>query len=156
MYEVRSYDQSMHPDLFKGGGVLGFAIRCLNFLRWRLEVFVQYLTLQWAMREQNFSPKKRQEVLETFRLDVIKEKVEYKERSPCRPLSLPEVPSLDNAVKDAGILVPDETEYGPGRPIELLIEEFGFGGGRRRSRKGYENARDLFEALPPEDEGPDS
>lgn len=152
VYEVRSYDQKLHPDLFRGGRVLGVVIRVLNFLRWKLEVFVQYLTLQYMMDEQKFSPTARKEVLKNFKLDVIKEKVEFLESSPLRALSLPTIPSFDRAQDSAPLVTPQQEaeDFGPGRPIEEFIERHAPKSKRRLVRGAA--PKDLFEALMPDEE----
>lgn len=154
VYEIRSYNETYHPDLFRGGGVLGFAIRVLNFLRWKLEVLVQYLALQYWMRQQNFSLKSRQKVLDVFKLDVIKEKVEFYERSPLRAPLLPPAPPPDTS-SNSGAVVPTDGEMRdgwkvPGRDMIHFIREFGPKSRRRLNRTHY-TPLDMFDALPPEE-----
>lgn len=153
MYEIRSYNESYHPDLFRGGGVLGLVIRVLNFLRWKLEVLVQYFALRYTMRRQNFSPKSTQKVLEAFRLDVIKEKVEFYERSPLRAPPLLPAPHPDTS-NSSGTVVPSDGEMRdgwkiPGRDMIHFVREFGPKPRRRLNRTHYVPL-DTFDALPPE------
>lgn len=71
MFQVRYYSEVFHPSRFKAG-LLGLAIRVLNWLRWRLEVMVQRLVLKYFTRE-NYRPELRKEVetrlLKKFRID---------------------------------------------------------------------------------------
>lgn len=124
MYEVRSYDQVLHPDLFKGGGVLGLTIRALNFVRWKLEVLVQYLVILYGLRVENFSPAVRKKVLEGFWYDVEREKLAHTETSPLRAFDLPKPADSDMSAKDEGTAVVT-TDDKPGEDIMELVKLFG-------------------------------
>lgn len=124
MYEVRSYDQVLHPDLFKGGGVLGLAIRVLNFLRWKLEVLVQYLVILYGVRVENFSPAVRKKVLDAFWYDVEKEKLAHTETSPLRAFDLPKPADSYISANDGSatpVVTPDDK---PGEDIMELVKLF--------------------------------
>ncbi len=136
MYEVRSYSDKYHPDLFRRDTVLGVSIWALNFLRWKLEVFVQYLTLRYFLRDQKFSPKKSKEVLETFKLDVLKEKAECFERSPLRMFPLPDMAVADTPVQVAPIPPPTPVDETRGKPLTDLFAKYA---PRRKGGIGWHN-----------------
>lgn len=81
MYNVRHYDKVIHPDTFKQG-VMGWWIRCLNFLRWKLEVYIQSCVLKYLCKEAGHQPEQKKRYLDAFRIDVKKEKLEKEELSP--------------------------------------------------------------------------
>ena len=89
MYRIRYYDQSFHPDHFhRGLGVLGVAIVALNWLRWRLEVFVQLLVLRALSRIGGFPKDREDELRRTFKLDDDAEKLEKERTSPLHETSV--------------------------------------------------------------------
>ena len=149
MYDIRSYEDRLHPDLFRRGGVLGISIFILNFFRWKLEVFVQYLVLRYMLREQKFSLKKMEEVLATFSLDVQKENLECRETSPLRVFPLLQTPKVDKP-KETG---PTVTEVSTpsvgvrGQSLDSLFQKYA---PRRGRNARYQVGEDQFEPLTPE------
>ncbi len=93
MFRVRHYGDLYHPDLFRGGGALGTLIRALNWMRWKLEVFVQYLVLRFLMHGGSLPFSSKKKILQTFRADVAAEEAEMLQTSPDianpEPLAMP-------------------------------------------------------------------
>ena len=81
MYNVRYYDKVIHPDTFKKG-FIGWWIRCVNFLRWKLEVHAQSCVLSYLCMEAGHTANHKKRYLDSFRVDVKKERVEKEETSP--------------------------------------------------------------------------
>lgn len=83
MYRIRYYDRMFHPDVISKKGFLGRSIHVLNFLRWKLETFVQYLVLKYMTKEEtSLNPDERRSALDMFRLSVEQEKLHKKATSP--------------------------------------------------------------------------
>jgi len=81
VYRVRYYDQSYHPDEFRKG-FRGWYIRALNWVRWKLETYIQLQALRYLSKEAAL-PKKEVGVLtKHFKLDVRAESVEKDQTSP--------------------------------------------------------------------------
>lgn len=136
MYEIRSYDQVLHPDLFKGGGVLGLVIRALNFVRWKLEVLIQYLVIRYGLRKESADGHRTKAVCESFWYDVRQESAEFVAKSPLRSFDLPH--SVDSSTGGVEVVRADHGPASdmPGRPIDLLISRYGPRG--RRLTRRYE------------------
>lgn len=81
MYRVRYYGEMYHPDNFNRG-VLGAAIRGLNWARWKLETLNQRLVLKYMLREQPFDEAKKKTLVKKFFLDVEQEKLDKEVTSP--------------------------------------------------------------------------
>ena len=47
LLDVRYYDETFHPSRFRGKGWRGFLIRVLNWVRYWIETYVQYLVLKF-------------------------------------------------------------------------------------------------------------
>lgn len=93
MYHVRYYAQEIHPDEFRGR--LGFWIRVFNFIRWRLEVFVQRLVLRYMANQANLPKEKRFEFRRVFELDDAAEKLLKEQTSPLvQKIELPAQPTV--------------------------------------------------------------
>ena len=85
MYRVRHYDQSFHPDVFRGGGWRGTFIVVLNWIRWKLETYIQLQVVRF-MADVASMPKARQTVVERiFVADVEAERAEMLQTSPLIP-----------------------------------------------------------------------
>jgi hypothetical protein len=81
MYRVRYYGELIHPDNFNKG-ILGTAIRGLNWVRWKLETFNQRLVLKYMMGEQPIDESKKDSIVKRFILDVEAEKLQKELTSP--------------------------------------------------------------------------
>jgi hypothetical protein len=81
MYRVRHYGQLIHPDNFNVGA-LGFAIRSLNWVRWKLETFNQRLVLRYMVQDQVIDETRKKSIYKKFGIDVKAEKVEKELTSP--------------------------------------------------------------------------
>lgn len=82
MFRVRHYDQMIHPDHFRGSGFLGWAIVCLNWTRWRLEVFVQRLVVRWLAKNGALPKGRVKELLKAFDVDAAAERLQKEQTSP--------------------------------------------------------------------------
>lgn len=82
MFNVRYYEQVIHPDHFRRGGGLGLSIRVLNWLRWKLETAVQFLVLHFLARKGALPATKVRNLVDNFRADVAAEKVVKLQTSP--------------------------------------------------------------------------
>lgn len=110
MYRVRYYSEMIHPDHFSKG-LLGWYIRVLNWLRWRLETCVQHNTLKYLAREGGL-PKQRVGVLtREFALDVAQERLEKQQTSPRAP------------VQPAALAPTREARYVESPSPNVLLEE---------------------------------
>jgi len=81
MYHIRNYDALVHPGQFSAG-VLGNSIKFLNYLRWKLEVFIQYLVIKYLAKNALLPKDQVSSVTERFRLDVKAEALEKEATSP--------------------------------------------------------------------------
>lgn len=96
MFRVRYYDQAIHPDQFHGW--LGFWIRALNFIRWRLETFVQRLVLRYMSNQASIPKEKRFEFRRVFDLDIAAERLQKEQTSPkTQRIELPQVPNAQRS-----------------------------------------------------------
>lgn len=153
MFRVRYYDQLIHPDQFEGR--LGFVIRALNWLRWKIEVLVQSLVVRYLIRV-NSAPRS---VLDDFRVDVEVEKLQRDLTSPKRVRPLRVEPServvqkLDKPADKLGKILGSRSEQ-PVRPVPLneMIGKYALSGrGGRYAHSHWDTpAEDQFGA-PEED-----
>ena len=74
MWHIRYYDKTFFPARFRG--LLGVVIRVLNWIRWRLEVVVQRLVLEYLLREGGAPSAKAVSAREAFAVDVAAERLE--------------------------------------------------------------------------------
>jgi hypothetical protein len=84
VYRVRHYDQLMHPDEFKAGW-RGLVIRSLNWVRWKLEVFIQLLVIKYIADASGMAKERTGVVTQMFKLDVQAEQLEKERTSPNFP-----------------------------------------------------------------------
>lgn len=80
MYRVRYYDRMIHPDHFRG--LRGWYVRALNWVRWKLETYVQKQVLKYLAATGELPAERRGELLRAFRLDVKAEKLQKEQTSP--------------------------------------------------------------------------
>ena len=80
MFRIRYYDQVIHPDHFKGW--LGFWVRLVNAIRWKLEVLVQRMVMRYLVSEGGLPQGRRVDMRRMFALDVAAEKLERDRTSP--------------------------------------------------------------------------
>lgn len=85
MFRLRSYDQFIHPDHFKNKGALGLYIRALNWVRWKLETYIQKQVVIAMAREAQLPKPRVRELLHAFSVDVKAEAVEKEATSPLHP-----------------------------------------------------------------------
>lgn len=163
MFRIRYYSDVIHPDHFAGKGLLGFAIRTLNWLRWRIEVQVQRLVLR-SLAKDGALPAKRQEALQrAFDLDAAEERLEKDRTSPLtegveRPPSPPPTRSeryadgRQGSAIDVAVTVDQDLPVRPKR-IDDMIARYGSNGREKHYGKGrtFNLGNDLFEALDEED-----
>lgn len=95
MYRIRYYDLVIHPDQLRSGW-LGRMIIGMNFLRWKIEVFVQYLVLKFLLKRSDASKPEMEQIVESFKLDVQAEKLDCKQTSPLLP-KVKTVSSVDSS-----------------------------------------------------------
>lgn len=81
MYRVRYYNQTFHPDHFRNGA-RGWFIVCLNWLRWRLETYVQRNVLKWLAKNGGIPAERMGALSRIFNLDVKAEILEKETTSP--------------------------------------------------------------------------
>lgn len=141
MYRVRYYAEQIHPDYFRGGGALGWAIRALNYARWKLETVVQLLVLKFLAKRGGLPVEKTRGILQTFRLDVRAEQIEKEQTSPLREQMEVVIPrsqkyeegrSIKTALEDASV----EEQGLPARPMPLDNLASMYGGDARAARYG--------------------
>lgn len=104
MYRVRYYDRAFHPDYFRDG-YLGWCIRVLNNLRWKLEVMVQGLVVRYLSRGMGGEEKKA--VLKRFERDVAGERLEKVISSPLLNPTIP--PAVVEEDEPSGVHVVDSS-----------------------------------------------
>ena len=162
MYRIRHYDTVIHPDQFKRSGWLGVLIVSLNFLRWKLEVFIQWLVVHWTLKSGEVPKSQAKELLRTFGLDVRAEALQKDQTSPLhQPVDMTPPPVradryIAGTPKSALDVTVANAKGLPERPksLENLIGQYGFpirakkyAGGKR-----FTVSEDSFEPL----EGPDN
>ena len=102
MFRVRFYDQTFHPDRFNVG-FWGLVIRSLNWLRWRLEVYVQKLVLGYISKTGAVPSDRAHQLRKMFDLDDRAERLEKERTSPkIQPVEVPIVDAPLRADKYAG------------------------------------------------------
>lgn len=159
MFRIRYYSDVIHPDHFAGKGLLGAAIRALNWIRWKTETFVQRLVLR-ALSRDGALPKSRVEVLrKVFDMDVAAEKLEKERTSPLlekaeRPPSPPPTRSeryADGRQKSAVDVAVNVDKDLPVRPkrIDDMIKRYGAPGREKSYGRGrsFNLTGDSFEPL---------
>lgn len=110
MFRVRHYDQTIHPDHFQKG-VLGRWIRVLNWCRWKLEVYIQRLTIKYLSREGALPKERVKSLMRTFDVDVRAEQVERLQTSPSLGgVEIPLIARADAYRKGAGRSVLDQAK----------------------------------------------
>lgn len=72
MYRIRYYQSEYHPKVFKTG-LLGRTIQYLNWLRWKLEVLIQYMVMRYLCRLSSVSEEQRRLFSQAFKADVLEE-----------------------------------------------------------------------------------
>jgi hypothetical protein len=139
MYRIRHYAELIHPDHFKKSGWRGTFIVCLNWLRWKLEVFTQKQVVKWFAKWGQLPEAQESEILRTFKLDTQAEALLKEMTSPLHEVPPPpEVPRAeryaDGAVKTALDVTVGENGSYPMRPksLENLIGQYGFNARSRR------------------------
>ena len=155
MYRIRHYNQVAHPDMFRGTW-LGFLIRALNWARWKVELVVQRLVLEWLLRDTAANAITRKRVRRQFSLDVAQEALEKEQTSPLNPAasfveSLPEALPLRSERYVEGRA---NTSAAGHQPLDRLIATHGFGVRLSRYARGRRFAaqRDDGDFIPLEKE----
>ena len=140
MYHVRYYDQAIHPDHFKGKGVLGHIIIALNWLRWRLEVRVQRLTLSWLAKGNSLPDDRLKALKEMFSLDDKAEVLQKKINSPLRQREEGPAPyRSDRHLASFSSQIEESVKLEkPLRPVSMdnLIGQYAFDGRSKRYARG--------------------
>ena len=146
MFRIRYYDKMLHPDHFKRG-LLGRCIISLNWVRWKLETFIQRLVLKFLARHDGVSKTEESRFREIFLLDVEAEALQKKQTSPLLPLRRDEETQPRASRYEGGrfkhlaenTIATEENEQLPNRPIPIddLIARHGVAPPRaRRYAKG--------------------
>jgi hypothetical protein len=141
---VRYYDKIIHPDHFQG--FLGFWIRVLNSVRWRMEVLVQRLVLRYLAKEGALPKERRADMKRVFDLDVQAERLEKERTSPkTQKVEEPAFPPITRSERYADgrqtsaidVAVAVENDF-PVRPKRLnnLIASYGAPGREKHYAKG--------------------
>lgn len=163
MFRVRYYDDVIHPDHFRGW--LGFWIRVLNTIRWRLETLVQRLVLRYMAKTTNLPKERHAELSKVFDLDVAAERLEKQRTSPLferleppstTPITRSEryVDGRQKSALDVAATVDKDLPVRP-RRIDNMIAIYGGPGRDRHYGRGrqFQLGEDAFEPLEvPEDE----
>jgi len=84
MFNIRHYDQVIHPHSFSRGW-RGRLIRALNWVRWRIEVLVQRLVVTYLAHEGGVPKAQVGVMTRLFGLDVRAERLECERTSPLLP-----------------------------------------------------------------------
>ena len=100
MYHVRYYDKQIHPDTLKGA--LGFFIFVLNWIRWKLEVFVQRLMLGYLVKVGGIPRDKEVQLRRMFSMDVQSEKVDMIRTSPKTVTTQEDFPIIERSGYSGG------------------------------------------------------
>jgi hypothetical protein len=146
MYRIRHYDQSLHPDVFRSGGWRGWCIVALNWVRWRLETFVQLLVIRFFADVAKMPPERSKIIERMFHVDVEAEKVEMLQTSPLTPPretpeSEPRARRYEAGRKGVLDTFMEEDAQGPlpNRPVPLSDMAARYGGDKRAKRyaKGH-------------------
>ena len=146
LLHIRNYAEVLHPAQFKDGTVLGWKIRLLNYIRYRLEVWVQELVLVAQCREAKLSLGERIGTFRRFKEENQAE-VDWMYRDESRtptPALMDEAPSPDADSQPR--LVLDTTPRSTKRPMSLdnLIQTYGGGAKPPRYKKsGHSNVTDF-------------
>lgn len=137
MFKLRFYDQTFHPDQFKGAGFRGWVIRVLNWVRWQLETVVQRTVLRHLSRVGHLSPMRAREMDRAFDLDVAAERLEKERTSPLYPSTQSpearEAPTARSERYAAGaqrsaldaVTEPPTDAQGRGRRLDNLVGQYG-------------------------------
>lgn len=98
LLDVRYYGEVFHPSRFRGKGWKGSVIRFLNWVRYRLETYVQFRVLMLGMESSGVAAvdkAERAKVAHDFWIDVRKEQLHSALLDPELVTALPGSPSPD-------------------------------------------------------------
>jgi hypothetical protein len=143
LLHIRNYAEVLHPAQFEDGTVLGWKIRLLNRIRYRLEVWVQELVLVSQCREAKMSLSERIELFRRFK-EENKAEVSWMagdaSRVPAAPALMEE--PFPQGQNDQPRLVLDPTPRSTKRPTSIhnLIQNYGGGPKAPRHRHGTSHA----------------
>lgn len=74
MFHVRYYDQKFTPSRFNGKG--GWTIRALNWVRWKLELFIHSLVIRYLARESSLTKGEVKGLLSRFEVEKQADRLE--------------------------------------------------------------------------------
>lgn len=145
MYHIRYYDQKYHPDHFKRG-LRGWFIVLLNWVRWRLETYIQKKVLAFLVRLGGLPKTRASALRQMFELDVEAEQLEMKQKSPTvlpyeQPSMPEEIPTRADKYRDGRersafdtLKAVEEGTPFPQRPerLDALVARFGVSTPRQR------------------------
>lgn len=80
LLDIRYYDQTFHPDTFRGNGWRGRVVLILNWFRFWLETFIQFLVMRMGMDQ--VPAERREDVVSQFWKDVREERAASITHSP--------------------------------------------------------------------------
>lgn len=140
MYNIRYYDEKIHPDHFKGG-LRGLVIRALNWVRWTLETVVQKLVLKELAKRGGLPRMKVKTLLDTFKLDVRAESLEKDQKSPLLEVEEPPPPRAERyrQARPSKILEMMRDDQGlPERPkpLDNLVGQYAFNSRAKHYARG--------------------
>ena len=128
MYRVRFYQDLFHPDHFRKGA-RGLRIRALNWIRWKLETYVQKQVTRYFAEQGDLSAHAASELMRSFSLDVRAEELEKDRTSPLhvRP-EMPESARSERYVSSGIVAAVDDEAPVKIRPESLsnLIGQYAF------------------------------
>jgi hypothetical protein len=165
MYRLRYYDEAYHPDHFKRG-MRGWFIVVLNWIRWKLETYVQKQALKFFTENGGLPRDRVKELLRTFHLDVQAEKLEKEQLSPLYAVAAEaaETPRSRAARYTEGrkatmlndLTPPGEDQPVRPKPLDNLIGQYAFGGRATNyvhGRRFLADPEGDFEPLESDDDG---
>lgn len=168
LLDVRYYDQVFHPHFFVGKGVSGWFIRVLNWLRYKLETYVQYRILLLGISESSIIKKEdgsteevplnKKEMKEGFWRDVLKERLTSELASPLLLQSSisgspspSQVSSRESRYQQARVsrVIQEVEEDVPDRPLPIddLAQRYGGEGRAAKYGRGPLVYEDEFEPV---------
>lgn len=136
----------MHPDTFRDGRWRGACIVALNWVRWKLETFIQLLVLRFFSDVAKMPEEKSRIIERMFRADVVAEEAEMLKTSPLMPTreeTFPEPRARRYEAGRKGVLDTFMEEAAgtelPNRPVPLseLAARLGGDPRARRYSKGH-------------------
>lgn len=165
LLDVRYYGEVIHPSRFRGKGWKGRVILALNWLRYKLETYIQYRILRLGMEipgEAAVDRKERSKVVENFWRDVKKEQLLSELSDPGLEPSLPgsqvpfEVPSRQQryVMSRREKVVSEGVEELPSPlPLDNLIARLGSHGRDQRYGRGMVIMEEHLSGLEEDDNG---